>query len=418
MAQYETEPALSYFESYVDDIIQNVNGVRMKVASNVQPDGVFSGSYGLFSRATLLSQYLCYQTSSFTVKNSTVRSRAFNSKNRIYDTLVPSLDDIMTTDGAAMVLTSAPTPGVTYVRYRYFFGGYFYDPVTSIGRMYTVTSSAGTQLSNNKWLTSFPFENRYKSLQRKTSGLDDLLSRTYKASGSYGNSSGLAPTFYDTMPRNATSSLGLSEAPIDIFWGGGTRPIAVTPSVVFTYYFPSGSDATATRAGAMYNGVEDYTGTVTAGGGFTGYPTVGGEVPDALPSQTYSNTMKHAFGFGNGQKNVVEPYATGFVFVSSIPHRIMVGARISGWKYGLYSALAANPGCRYRIGKYGQPRDMLEQRIYTKEISADFRTTDSPIKIEFVAGTQAALTASNQTLNVNDSGIYDVEYRSGHPYKD
>jgi len=39
---------------------------------------------------------------------------------------------------------------------------------------------------------------------------------------------------------------------------------------------------------------------------------------------------------------------------------------IRGWKYGLYSALPAYTSAYYRQGRYGQFRDMLEQRQFTK----------------------------------------------------
>jgi hypothetical protein len=44
---------------------------------------------------------------------------------------------------------------------------------------------------------------------------------------------------------------------------------------------------------------------------------------------------------------------------------------IRGWKHGLYSALPVNTKTIYRRGRFGQLRDMLEQRIYTKSIGDD-----------------------------------------------
>lgn len=38
---------------------------------------------------------------------------------------------------------------------------------------------------------------------------------------------------------------------------------------------------------------------------------------------------------------------------------------IRGWKYGLYSALPTSTKCVFRRNRFGQPRDMLEQRLFT-----------------------------------------------------
>ena len=49
---------------------------------------------------------------------------------------------------------------------------------------------------------------------------------------------------------------------------------------------------------------------------------------------------------------------------------------IRGWKYGLYSGLPAYSSIHFRQGRYGQFRDMLEQRLFTKFFTAK-KTPDS-----------------------------------------
>lgn len=431
MSQYELEPSIAYFGTYVDDIITGSftkltagasDVLRGKVASNVYPNGIFSGSSGLFFTAKTLGDYFYYQTSSFVAQKTIIRSVSLFSTRQIYDSLLPSIDDVMATDSGQLVLTSVPTPGISYTRYRYFFGGTYTDPITGSSKTYTITSSLGEQISNNVWLTSFPFQNRYKSLIRKPSGLDNLLSKTYQYTGSFGSVPGSTqPRFSNafTPARNVTGSIDTAEAPLGGFWGAGTRPLQTFPFANITYILPTGSDTIAANSNDLYVGIEDYEGTVTSGGGFTGYPTIAGVTPTATGSSMYKTTIKHLYGFGVGPRNIVLPLSGGFYFLQTSPHRVGVGARIVGWKYGLYSGFLSSPNCKYRIGKFGQFRDMFEQRIYTKEVSSDFRTTDSPIKIEFIVGTQDYLTASSPlTLNSRDSGIYDIEYRSGQPYQE
>jgi len=93
--------------------------------------------------------------------------------------------------------------------------------------------------------------------------------------------------------------------------------------------------------------------------------------------------------------------------------------RLNGWKYGIYSGDPTNSFCYWRRSRYGQFRDRLEQRPFTK-----FYDTKSgvgltaPVRITFLSGTNAYVTASNQALNTLDSGIYDFEGKSGRPFDD
>jgi len=54
-----------------------------------------------------------------------------------------------------------------------------------------------------------------------------------------------------------------------------------------------------------------------------------------------------------------------------------ISPEIRGWKYGLYSALPANSKAIFRRGRYGQLRDMLEQRQYTKFVSVNSSPVDN-----------------------------------------
>lgn len=93
--------------------------------------------------------------------------------------------------------------------------------------------------------------------------------------------------------------------------------------------------------------------------------------------------------------------------------------KISGWKYGAYSAMPQRTRAVFRRGKYGQLRDMLEQRSLTKFFDTKKRAyLKGPVVTTFLTGTMAYLTSSNTSLNITDSGIYDFECRSGRPFFD
>lgn len=119
-----------------------------------------------------------------------------------------------------------------------------------------------------------------------------------------------------------------------------------------------------------------------------------------------------------------------------VPQFNLYGPQIRGWKYGLYGGVNISTNAIYRRGRYGQFRDRLEQRIFTKyitmngtnpytyPISFEKMTSDGPINVTFVTGTliysQSVdyVTATNPSYNPYDSGIYDYEYRSGQPFFD
>jgi hypothetical protein len=95
---------------------------------------------------------------------------------------------------------------------------------------------------------------------------------------------------------------------------------------------------------------------------------------------------------------------------------------IRGWKYGI-SNYQEKKCALYRYGRYGQFRDMLEQRPYTKFFDGT-AMLESPVTVNFVSGTvdyERAIdyvTNTNPSYDPRDSGFWDYEYRSGQPFYD
>ena len=105
----------------------------------------------------------------------------------------------------------------------------------------------------------------------------------------------------------------------------------------------------------------------------------------------------------------------------------LYGPEIRGWKYGIYNGVPTATSVVHRFGKYGQLRDMLEQRQYTAVLDTrnGGTATQFPIDVSFVSGTNVAASASiyesaTDTVSFNpfDSGIYDRHYRAGRPFYD
>jgi len=93
---------------------------------------------------------------------------------------------------------------------------------------------------------------------------------------------------------------------------------------------------------------------------------------------------------------------------------------IRGWKYGLHNALPDYSSAYYRQNRYGQFRDMLEQRFYTKffqeksnELGFRGGITDAPVTVKFFDDT-GTLTDPSNTQSQNLS----VEATSSLPFFD
>jgi hypothetical protein len=95
---------------------------------------------------------------------------------------------------------------------------------------------------------------------------------------------------------------------------------------------------------------------------------------------------------------------------------------IRGWKYGLHSALEDYTSAYYRQGRYGQFRDMLEQRKFTKIFSLPSQggveaiqqtVSNSPVTVKFV-DMEGNITNPENTQSQNLS----FEATSSLPYFD
>jgi hypothetical protein len=140
------------------------------------------------------------------------------------------------------------------------------------------------------------------------------------------------------------------------------------------------------------------------------------------------------FGFGDNQHGVpiINGVTSSWLYsgVGVINGFYASEISIRGWRYGCISGFPYYTNCIFRSSRYGQFRDMFEQRKYTKFFDPDGFTadgknnakrgsTDAILSVRFVSGSQSAITASNPgTVNPNDSGMYDFEYKSGQPFHD
>lgn len=159
-----------------------------------------------------------------------------------------------------------------------------------------------------------------------------------------------------------------------------------------------------------------------------------------------SDSLKTYYGFGPGaslqldgnftpnnytflsKKSVQFEDVKVFTGTTAMDTLRFIAPKPSGFRYGVLNVEPQATKCMFRRDKFGNPRDMLEQRASSKVLlTTNGNTTvgDAVVKVEFVTGSLAYERAisyqsvsSSQTYNPTDSGIYDAEYRSGMPFFD
>ena len=109
----------------------------------------------------------------------------------------------------------------------------------------------------------------------------------------------------------------------------------------------------------------------------------------------------------------------------------LYGPILRGFRYGLINANPTNLKTVFRRDRFGQFRDMLEQKPYTKIFlppgneNVNSNVLSAPISVVFVTGSTAyaraqiyASASAPTDFNPTDSGIYDYECKSGQPFFD
>jgi len=370
----EVEPKESFYKTYTDRIITGsffTNEKRGLVGSNVSGSQEYLGEYGF---GAYYFKFLNQDYRSSVLRGSTM----FNSTKIIYDSIMPSFLQIYALNGGKLVAAKWDDQSwYSYMKQVYpaVLTSSLESPLLKliISTDGTVTTGDATPISDNNWNCEYPFMHKYSNISR-TNNIDN-----FNAAALYEDSMvGGALEF--NMVTNVTSS---NKFIICFSSGSGVSPVKIS-GVYESYFFPT------------VNSVQQSPGTV---------------IKTTLGAPRSEEVLKSFFGF-----NIAPSYllSTG----SSTTYERFFGIGISGWKYGIYSGIPTSPKVIFRIGKYGQFRDILEQRIYTKTISTD-NSFDTPVVISFISGTNAFITASNpQTLNLNGSGFFDFESKTCQPFVD
>jgi hypothetical protein len=359
MPQFELESPITYYGSYTDNIVTGSilpNGLRGFAGSVVSGSLQFKAAKTVFD---YIRDYLRQGSGTF------FRNLKIYSKEIIYDSIVPNIWEIYRINGGQYVFSDNDAVLSPEVRakpiIKFVFGNY-----SSF-----VTGSDNKQVSDNKWLASFPFANEYRNVPR---------------------------LIKDIIPMNTSSYVEQATTPALLY-----APISanfVSQSFDYHVNFTVLNNATGlNKPNVIYN----YTGTVDDTDSFVA-TAVSGSIGIG-----FRDLNKLLFG---SKPNLLQPPSLETVRTVSYLYFIR------GWKYGLYSGMQSKTSIVYRRGHYGQFRDMLEQRLYTKNYIEETGTVENVINISFLSGSSAAITASNPTLNTSGSGIFDSAYQRTLPWFD
>lgn len=510
--QFEIEPASIYSGSYTDSIFSPgsiFSSNRFVVYSHANPstnarefpDGLsipklYSLSI-LFGKNFRLGRYdiefpslgiQVNQTSSLVPKENIVSPsqnllvKLFSSNEQFSDTVLPRPPDIARANGAKFTegLSEFIYPGGFYMR-----GDSSHNltgstgPVARQPKKFVITLGSGqesnltssadaTQISDNAWAYSFPFESKYSSLDTllrpnfdkkyKISHEQKLQSRNVDVSGTTEHQGAVDlyvedhrhttyisnvytlqycflttgdESFRDKPYANRRRYVKLLNVRTETS-GGIFKPTGSLkyPELDFIYKGFFGFYKKNNDGGAPYRNSFENSRSLPSDIDISGTPLTLAQSSllrfNGFGQTDPSGNLLNRAGFPIYES--VMGYTTWGLTTSSFgfhDHFMCVEdfncvfLRVNGWKYGVYDALPRNSSCIWRRNKFGQVRDMLEQRPYTKFHNvANGQALRAALEVFFVSGTQAAITASSPLFNSNSSGIYDFEGKSGKPYVD
>jgi len=425
--QFETEPYASYTGSYVDNAIF---GEMFSTGRTLDLGYTPFGISGSFNSRRLVSSKLGrnvtnymnnawmpgwlvngYASGSFLGRPERFQ-RFFSDSEYFFDSFVPNPVEIHLNSGADLAGTALISAAEETVNEH---SGAFYGlnsfPNTSIRAgsvaiylkflVYpavaaTVFAEVTSSWIDTKWGPSFPMESRYKNVERLFS-FDGRLPRSYTIS-KLGDGGLMTPA----SSSNRIYAIGAIISGSRGGWGVYTvigslkRPTEAWPQSVSTYKF---SNAMPRELTNTYFGFGDGVANNNTGGG---YPS----------GQNFR-------GIPNARSLISREYVSDDAMVSH-------GVSPRGYRYGLKAPEPEHSSCVWRVGRFGQLRDMLEQRPFSKmrDVVGNQIGTDGPVKFVFLTGSAIYsqsldyVTATNPSYNPRDSGAWDMEYKSGQPFAD
>lgn len=421
MPRFDVEPTAAYSGSYTDVVVTGSrtptgNKTQQFISASMRKSQVGNAAFDdpkLYTGVRQFGEYSRLLASNYALGVNQRFVSHPSSQKIIYDSYVPDLAAIFAADGAYPMFTSYQNPSQADVRVQFVFGmrdtdGTFYRRTSSFA------SDGNISLTNDSWIASYPFEYKYRGAIRRAGTFVDANGLLIRASSSF-TRVGTSPAF--DIAGLAAVGVSPSEKrldPSDAFAGGFSGNIPGATASFQVGFMGKKAPGVESPANFTFYPVEEYT--------HTSYPPT---VPAAIlnPNSFAANnvdSIRFAYGFGDGPSGIATPatFTTASHVVEGMAVRAWFGSLIRGWKYGLYNGTPTAVKCVFMRNRYGSHRDMLEQRIFTKEVNSLDGTIEGPVQLNFITGSDAFVTASNPSLNTRQAGFYDFEYRVGTPFKD
>ena len=397
------DPVLDQFDiSYVDEFIGGmyddyITGSLLTVKTRADQKTYLSGGIRgrVFSKYAARSQALpavsghevfvnpslSFRTQQWYERVGTSRIvQHFDANERYWDTMMPSISECFKADGTGIALVEQ-------------LGGTFGNSNSvlsaSIGYMifdFNIPTLDASLLNiiNGNWTWAYPFEPRYSQAARQKN-ISKSFFATYILSAS-------ASTFIVSQitPKRISGFYFGPTSPGLFTWVADVNLATTTP----TGHYPTSSAGSDDVIKALY-GFGDESSVSLFGGQY----------------QVGTNHFAQA-------RNSHSELSTNGTFYNGFRY----GQLIRGWKYGVYSGHNTHTKAIFRRTHYGQFRDMLEQRPYSKfynESNGNDSTVQKegelqgPILIKFV-DSAGNLTAPENTTSQNLSN----ECTSSFPFFD
>lgn len=323
-------------------------------------------------------------------------------EEQVYDSILGHPINYSAANGISSALLNPQGFGFQDSRVHTQLGMAFLMPTSSInlfigsaGTLVRRTDGPEEQFCDNIWNYTGPFQSRYKTVQRlKTPTVYTPF--TGKSLVSWSLASG------DSTRRNTQGFTSSYNAICYLCYTTRSAPTNEVPAD-FALILDGPLAATAGNFVATFNPLSDTRFVASL----------------ISPESLYFGY----FGFGDDFANFPRGYFQLNTVVGSRNILLKYPPQIRGWKYGISNGLPQFSMATFRSGRFGQPRDMLEQRKFTKFYNNN-ATFQGPVSVVFKSGTlayeraQDYVSATNPSYNLRDSGIYDYEYKSGFGFVD
>lgn len=315
-----------------------------------------------------INPYKGYRTQPWFEKAGSVRTaQHFDSTERFWDSMMPSISECFKADGTGIFIAARGT-----------FGDFrqVESNVTRLGWIMMdnknprLSTTMYNPIINGNWNKSFPFEPRYQNASRQFD-----ISHSFLATYIYQPS--ISPAVQSIVP---TPVNGLICGSVTLGTAVTHNALVTPESIVYTHNSPMYEWFVDSNLSGKVNNNPDY---VTSQSPMQMYATSSMPIDDA---------NRFLFGFGdrntcyqidNGNgtstllgtnhladhRDVEGPHPDGTVTISDYSN-FVYSPVIRGWKYGVYNGNPAYSKAYWRRDRFGQFRDMLEQRPFTKYYQA------------------------------------------------